>query len=167
MIYPASRRFALQSIAKGALLVNAIGILGLMSACSDKKPEFKAVDITGADYAKDFALTDHNGQTRTLADFKGKVVVLFFGYTQCPDVCPTTMAELAEVKAVLAPYKSATLTADEAKLIKRTLRDAGLRRSPALDAALTAAGFNHAKLDQLDPPPPPPADGGPPPPPKK
>ncbi len=101
MIYPASRRFALQSIAKGALLASAIGTLGLMSACSDKKPEFKAVDITGADYAKDFALTDHNGQTRALADFKGKVVVLFFGYTQCPDVCPTTMAELAEVKKQL------------------------------------------------------------------
>ena len=78
-----------------------------------------------------------------------------------------TDAELGKIKAVLAPYKSATLTADEAKLIKRTLRDAGLRRSPALDAALNAAGFNHAKLDQLDPPPPRPADGGPPPPLKK
>lgn len=101
MIYPASRRSALQSIAKGALLASAIGTLGLVTACSDKKPEFKAVDITGADYAKDFALIDHNGQARTLADFKGKAVVLFFGYTQCPDVCPTTMAELAEVKKQL------------------------------------------------------------------
>ena len=74
---------------------------GLMSACSDKKPSFAAIDVTGADYARDFSLTDHNGQTRTLRDFSGKVVVLFFGYTQCPDVCPTSMAELAEVKKLL------------------------------------------------------------------
>lgn len=108
----------------------------------------------------------------------GSALVAGFAYAQsAPPAAPPkaagqpastlTAAELAKVKAVLAPHKSATLTADEAKLIKRTLRDAGLRRSPALDAALTAAGFNHAKLDQLDPPPPPPADGGPPPPPKK
>ena len=58
---------------------------------------------TGIDYAKDFALTDHNGKPRTLADFKGKVVVMFFGYTQCPDVCPTTMAEMADVMKQLGP----------------------------------------------------------------
>jgi protein SCO1/2 len=72
-----------------------------LTGCSDPKPEFKSVDITGADYAKNFSLTDHNGQLRTLQDFKGKVVVLFFGFTQCPDVCPTSMAELAEVKRQL------------------------------------------------------------------
>src|ERR1700712_2236463 len=64
-------------------------------------PAFKGVDLTGADYARTLSLTDQNGQTRSLADFKGKVVVVFFGYTQCPDVCPTTMAELAEVKRSL------------------------------------------------------------------
>jgi protein SCO1/2 len=57
--------------------------------------------ITGADYATSFQLTDHNGQVRTLADFKGKAVVIFFGYTQCPDVCPTSMTELAETKQLL------------------------------------------------------------------
>lgn len=56
------------------------------------------MDITGAEYARTLALTDPDGRRRSLADFKGKVVVVFFGYTQCPDVCPTTMAELAEVK---------------------------------------------------------------------
>ncbi len=71
--------------------------------CSSDAPGFKSVDITGADYARDFQLTDHNGQRRTLADFKGKVVVLFFGYTQCPDVCPTSMSDLAEVKRLLGP----------------------------------------------------------------
>ena len=53
--------------------------------------------MTGADYAKGFALTDHTGKARTLADFSGKVVVVFFGYTRCPDVCPTTMVEMKEV----------------------------------------------------------------------
>jgi len=62
---------------------------------------FKGVDITGADYARTLALPDVDGKSRSLADFKGKVVVLFFGYTQCPDVCPTTMAELAQVKKSL------------------------------------------------------------------
>ena len=74
---------------------------GLLSACAEAKPEFKSVDITGADYAKDFQLTDHNGQPRSLQDFQGKVVALFFGYTQCPDVCPTTLVELAEIKKAL------------------------------------------------------------------
>ncbi len=72
-----------------------------MTACSEKTAQFRAIDITGAEYARDFQLTDHNGQARTLKDFKGKIVVVFFGYTQCPDVCPTTLAELAEVKRSL------------------------------------------------------------------
>ena len=59
------------------------------------------MDVTGAEYAKGFELTDHNGQVRHLTDFAGKVVVMFFGYTQCPDVCPTTMTELAGIKKAL------------------------------------------------------------------
>jgi protein SCO1/2 len=78
----------------------------LLSACSDKPTDatasgFSGIDITGADYATGFSLTDHNGQTRSLADFKGKVVVIFFGYTQCPDVCPTSMSEMAQAKQLL------------------------------------------------------------------
>ncbi|MBV8618592.1 MAG: SCO family protein [Curvibacter sp.] len=73
----------------------------MMAACSPAKTEFKSVDITGAEYARDFQLHDQNGQMRSMADFKGKVVVMFFGYTQCPDVCPTSMGELAEVKRQL------------------------------------------------------------------
>jgi len=65
------------------------------------KPAFKAIDITGAEYARELSLTDPDGQSRSLADYKGKVVVVFFGFTQCPDVCPSTMAELAEVKRSL------------------------------------------------------------------
>ena len=65
------------------------------------KPSFQAIDITGAEYARRLELPDATGRVRSLAEFKGKVVVVFFGYTQCPDVCPTTMAELAEVKRSL------------------------------------------------------------------
>lgn len=81
-------------------LLSSLAVLAL-AACSPAKPTFSSIDVTGADYAKGFTLTDHNGQSRSLSDFKGKVVVLFFGYTQCPDVCPTSMAELAEVKRLL------------------------------------------------------------------
>ena len=77
------------------------GATSLLSACSENKPSFVSIDVTGADYAKDFSLTDHNGQTRSMKDFAGKVVVMFFGFTQCPDVCPTSMAELAEIKKLL------------------------------------------------------------------
>ena len=93
-----SRRFALKHIAGGAFLASAGALL---SACQPDKPQFRAIDITGADYAQGFQLTDFNGQPRSLADFKGKVVVVFFGYTQCPDVCPTSMQEPPEVKQML------------------------------------------------------------------
>lgn len=77
----------------------------ILAGCSEKRPSFVSIDITGADYAKDFAqpapVKDHNGQARSIKDFNGKITVLFFGYTQCPDVCPTTMAEMAEVKKLL------------------------------------------------------------------
>jgi len=69
-----------------------------LAGCGGSRPSFKSTDVTGADYGKDFALTDHTGKARTLADFRGKAVVMFFGYTRCPDVCPTTLAELKAVK---------------------------------------------------------------------
>jgi protein SCO1 len=93
---------AIKSIAALAIITSATAIF---TACTENKPQFKAIDITGADYAKDFAadgtMLDHNGKPRSIKDFAGKVVVLFFGYTQCPDVCPTSMAELVEVKKLL------------------------------------------------------------------
>ena len=66
-------------------------------------PAFTNTDVTGLGYAHDFALKDFNGAPRTMADFKGKAVVIFFGYTQCPDVCPTTMHDLAEAMKQLGP----------------------------------------------------------------
>lgn len=85
-----------------ASMLMALSLLGL-GACMPVQEKFNNTDLTGLDYAKDFALTDHNGKPRTLADFKGKAVVIFFGYTQCPDVCPTTMAEMASVMKLLGP----------------------------------------------------------------
>jgi protein SCO1/2 len=74
-----------------------------LTACSPK-PEFKNIDITGGTaFGKDFSLLDPDGKVRTLADFKGKVVVMFFGYTQCPDVCPTTLTEMQQVMALMGP----------------------------------------------------------------
>lgn len=95
------KRNALKAIALGTA---ALASGALLTACFDKKDQalqFRGVDITGADYARDLPLTDHNGQARSIKDFAGKVVVVFFGFTQCPDVCPTAMAELAEVKKAL------------------------------------------------------------------
>jgi protein SCO1/2 len=81
-----------------------VGLLAaaLLAACGPGKPSFKSVDVTGADFGRELTLTDHSGKTRTLADFKGKVVVVFFGFTQCPDVCPTTLVEMKAVKEKLA-----------------------------------------------------------------
>jgi protein SCO1/2 len=85
----------------------ALCVLALLLAACDKlstKPvTFNSVDLTGAEYARDFKLLDHTGKPRSIADFKGKVVFLFFGFTQCPDVCPTTMTELAAVLKALGP----------------------------------------------------------------
>ena len=121
-----------------------------MSGCSEKKPQFRAIDITGADYARDFALPDHNGQMRSIADFKGKVVVVFYGYTQCPDVCPTTMTELAEVKRMLGKdgerVQGVFITVDPARDTPEVLKAymanfdptfVALRGSPEQIAAVT------------------------------
>jgi len=78
--------------------------LALLSGCADKRvpaEPFAANDITGADFGKDFRLVDHHGKTRTLADFKGKVALLFFGYTHCPDVCLTMLSGLSMVQKQL------------------------------------------------------------------
>ena len=95
---PPPRRRAVKILAGlAALSLTSVWLTG----CTPDKPQFKSIDLTGADYAQGFSLLDHNGQLRTIKDFAGKVVVVFFGFTQCPDVCPTSMAELAEVKRLL------------------------------------------------------------------
>ena len=95
----ANRRVLLRRA--GLVAAATLALSGLLAACSEDKPQFNAIDLSGADYAKDFSLADAQGAKRTLADFRGKVVAMFFGYTHCPDFCPTTMAELAQVKQQL------------------------------------------------------------------
>ena len=81
-----------------------MGLTVLLAACGKEGPTFTSLDITGnKEFAQDFSLQDPQGKTRTLADYKGKAVVMFFGYTHCPDVCPTTMAELNQVMQKLGP----------------------------------------------------------------
>jgi protein SCO1/2 len=77
--------------------------LALLTACSPPPASFRNTDLTGATFAQHLALTDHHGQPRTLTDFQGQVVVIFFGYTTCPDICPTTLARLADVMKALGP----------------------------------------------------------------
>ncbi len=87
-----------------ALCALATAFAFTLAGCDKLAPKpvaFNNVDVTGAQYARDFSLTDHKGQPRTLADFKGKVVHVFFGFTQCPDVCPTTLVEMNEVMKIL------------------------------------------------------------------
>ena len=88
------------TLRRWGVMATALVLMGL-SACSPEPAAFKSIDVTGANYAQGFTLTDQDQQSRSLSDFKGKVVVVFFGYTQCPDVCPTSMNELAEVKRLL------------------------------------------------------------------
>lgn len=90
-------------LARRSILLAATGMLIGCDRLSpgQTKPAFKGIDITGAEYARTLSLTDQDGKARTLEEFKGKVSVVFFGYTQCPDVCPATLAELAQIKKSL------------------------------------------------------------------
>lgn len=89
---------------RGLAVAACLAALAL-AACqpAPQPPSFQATDITGAPFGRGFELIDHNGQTRTLADFRGKVVAVFFGYTHCPDVCPTTLSDFAAALKQLGP----------------------------------------------------------------
>ena len=92
-----NKRNALKTLAAGSMLAST---LALMTACNSEsaKPSFNAIDLTGSkEYGQNFSMPDQHGQRRTMADFQGKVTLLFFGYTYCPDVCPTTLADLRAV----------------------------------------------------------------------
>jgi len=95
-----ARRLLLIAVAVAALLIGAFVAFTTLRP-GGAPPKFDAVDITGVDWGRGFELTDHHGTLRTLPDFRGKVVLLFFGFTSCPDICPTTMAKLGEVMRLL------------------------------------------------------------------
>jgi len=88
---------------RGGFAAICVAALLALAGCqpAPQSPVFQATDITGAAFARDFRLTDHNGRIRTLADFRGKVVAIFFGYTHCPDVCPTTLSDFAAALKLL------------------------------------------------------------------
>ena len=115
-------------------LFAALCMLLALTACGEKQLKFENTDLTGLDYAKGFALNDQNGKPVTLESYKGKVVVLFFGYTHCPDVCPTTMAEMAAVMKALGPQ------ADQVQVLfvtldpERDTRELLSQYVPAFDA---------------------------------
>jgi protein SCO1/2 len=126
----------------------AASILGLALLGCSPKASFTNVDITGSTaFGKEFSLLDPDDKTRTLEDFKGKVVVMFFGYTQCPDVCPTTLTEMEQAMNLLGPQSNQVQVLfvtvdpqrDTAAILKQYVpafdpRFLGLR--PADDAAL-------------------------------
>lgn len=95
-VFSASRRLALR-------LATAAAFTVALAACGDNAPQFNGSDISGTQLGRGLELSDYNGKTRTLQDFAGKAVVVFFGFTQCPDVCPTSLAELTEVMKKLGP----------------------------------------------------------------
>ena len=110
----------------------AAAVLALvLAACSPDGPKFLASDVTGSSFGREFSLQDPAGKTRTLADFRGKAAVVFFGYTQCPDVCPTTLSTLAETMKLLGP------DADRVQVIFITVDPE--RDSPALLAEYVPA----------------------------
>ncbi|WP_396435301.1 SCO family protein [Limnohabitans sp.] len=90
-----------KGILKTAWVLVLLSAAGFLSGCGDDKAAFRGVDITGANYAQGWTLSDQDGQVRTLKDFKGQAVVVFFGFTQCPDVCPTALQEIAQAKQLL------------------------------------------------------------------
>ena len=121
-------------------------------ACDNKnatpQASFVNTDITGSDIGRDFKLTDHTGQVRTLADYRGKVVALFFGFTQCPDICPTTLSDLAQVKQQLGTdgdkLQVLFITLDPERDTQEVL--AGF--VPAFDPSFVALRGSRAEIDQ-------------------
>ncbi|NYT75610.1 SCO family protein [Alcaligenaceae bacterium] len=111
----------------------ALALSATLVACGDKQVEFKGSDISGTHLGKEMVMQDASGQKRTLADYKGKVKVVFFGYTQCPDVCPTSMAELAATMELLGD------DADKVQVIMISVDPD--RDTPEILAAYTSA-FN-------------------------
>ena len=87
-----------------SILATLLSLLVLAGCGSGgEAPKFQLTDVSGAGFGKELNLTDHTGKPRTLADFRGKIVTVFFGFTHCPDACPTTMAEMAQVAKALGP----------------------------------------------------------------
>ena len=119
------------------------------AATGRRRPEFKLTDVTGAGFGKELNLTDHNGKPRTLADFRGKVVMVFFGFTHCPDVCPTTLAEMAQVMKELGPDADKVqvlfVTVDPERDTPQVLKQYVPSFNPGVSRALRRRGGDRAR----------------------
>jgi protein SCO1/2 len=133
-----------------ATFVSALAIV-LLAACGASNQEessYFGTDITGADFATDFKLTDHHGEQRQLADYQGKVVALFFGFTHCPDICPTTMADIA------AAVKLMGAQGDEVQVLfvtvdpERDTRDVLARFVPSFDSRFVGLTGTAEEIDE-------------------
>jgi protein SCO1/2 len=127
--------------------------LGALAACDTKtsapKASFANTDITGSDFGREFSLTDHTGQRRTLADYRGKVVAVFFGFAQCPDICPTTLSDLAQVKQQLGAdgdkLQVLFITVDP----ERDTQEILASFVPAFDPSFVALRGDKAEIDKV------------------
>ncbi len=124
----------------------------MLNACSDHQAErahFNGTDVSNAGYAKDFDLIDHLGESRRLADYKGKLVLVFFGYTHCPDVCPTTLTDMAKVMKLLGPQREKVqvlfITLDP----ERDTRDVLAKFVPSFDATFVGLYGSSAQIDKV------------------
>ena len=131
------------------LLCCLCALVACDSKTSAPKASFANTDITGSDFGRDFSLTDHTGQRRTLADYRGKVVALFFGFAQCPDICPTTLSDLAQVKQQLGTdgdkLQVLFITVDP----ERDTQDVLASFVPAFDPSFVALRGNKAETDKV------------------
>ncbi len=132
-------------------------LAALLAGCgaAPEAPKFKLTDVTGVGFGRELNLTDHNGKPRTLADFRGKVVTVFFGFTHCPDACPTTLAEMALVAKELGPdadkLQVLFVTVDPERDTPQVLRQYVPSFNPAFlglygDAAATGAAAKEFKV---------------------
>jgi len=129
----------------GLLLACAITLL---AACDGGAPKFRSTDITGAEFGKSLELTGHDGRPRTLADFRGKLVVLFFGYTHCPDICPTTLADMAGVMKSLGPEAARVQVLFVTLDPERDTPDVLSKYVPAFDASFLGLYGSVAAIQQ-------------------
>jgi protein SCO1/2 len=145
-----TRRGFTTLLAGAALLAGCDRIIG-----KNASPTFRFTDITGAEFARELELPDVDGKPRSLADWKGKVTVVFFGYTQCPDVCPTTMAELAQIRTLLgadgAKLQTVFVTIDPERDTAEILKSYVANFGPGVvalrgDAEQTAAAAKEFKV---------------------
>lgn len=131
------------------LLTLLVAFAATLGACGDRgrEPQFKATDITGAAIGGDFALTDHTGKARRLSDFKDKVVVVFFGFMQCADVCPTTLSEVAAAMKELGPKAKDVQVLFVTVDPERDTQELLAQYVPAFDPSFLGLRGSHAELE--------------------